>query len=124
MLTLTLNELNALVTLSLVTGDKVVVRELFWYYCPHCYGLEPTLNAWLKKLPDNAEFIRQPAVFSDRWVGGAIFYYVLEDLDLYLGVFNIDLLMLTLTLNELNALVTLSLSMPKLVIQLTRMMPF
>jgi thiol:disulfide interchange protein DsbA len=34
-----------------VTGDKVEVRELFWYYCPHCYGLEPTLNAWLKKLP-------------------------------------------------------------------------
>ncbi|CAC9456985.1 Periplasmic thiol:disulfide interchange protein DsbA [uncultured Gammaproteobacteria bacterium] len=65
-----------------VTGDKVEVRELFWYYCPHCYGLEPTLNAWLKKLPDNAEFIRQPAVFSGRWVEGAIFYYVLEDLDL------------------------------------------
>ncbi|VVM18946.1 Periplasmic thiol:disulfide interchange protein DsbA [uncultured Gammaproteobacteria bacterium] len=53
-----------------VTGDKVEVRELFSYYCPHCYSLEPTLNAWLKKLPNNAEFIRQPAVFSDRWVGG------------------------------------------------------
>jgi thiol:disulfide interchange protein DsbA len=64
-----------------VTGDKVEVRELFWYYCPHCYGLEPTLNAWLKKLPDNAEFIRQPAVFSGRWVEGAIFYYINVDLN-------------------------------------------
>jgi thiol:disulfide interchange protein DsbA len=65
-----------------VTGDKVEVRELFWYYCPHCYRLEPTLNAWLKKLPSNAEFIRQPAVFSDRWAKGAIFYYALKELGL------------------------------------------
>ena len=65
-----------------VTNDKVEVRELFWYYCPHCYNLEPILNAWLKKLPNNAEFIRQPAVFSDRWAKGAIFYYVLEELNL------------------------------------------
>lgn len=65
-----------------ITGDKVEVRELFWYYCPHCYNLEPILNAWVKKLPDNAEFIRQPAVFSGRWENGAIFYYALEQLNL------------------------------------------
>lgn len=65
-----------------ITGNKVEVRELFWYYCSHCYNLEPTLNAWLKKLPNNAQFIRQPAVFSNRWVKGAIFYFVLEQLNL------------------------------------------
>lgn len=64
------------------TGDKVEVRELFWYYCPHCYNLEPTLNDWLKKMPANAEFIRQPAVYADRWEAGAIFYFVLEELGL------------------------------------------
>ncbi|MDC9714640.1 MAG: thiol:disulfide interchange protein DsbA/DsbL [Gammaproteobacteria bacterium] len=64
------------------TGDKIEVRELFWYYCPHCYNLESTLNAWLKKLPANAEFVSQPAVFSKRWKKGAIFYFVLEELDL------------------------------------------
>ena len=63
------------------TGDKVEVRELFWYYCPHCFNLEPALNSWVKKLPSNTAFIRQPAVFSDRWINGAIFYYVLEQLD-------------------------------------------
>ena len=31
-------------------------------------------------MPNSAQFIRQPAVFSDRWVRGAIFYYVLEHL--------------------------------------------
>ncbi|WXU00401.1 MAG: Thiol:disulfide interchange protein DsbA [Catillopecten margaritatus gill symbiont] len=64
------------------TGDKIEVRELFWYYCPHCYNLEPALQAWLKKLPANAEFVQQPAVFSKRWKKGAVFYFVLEELNL------------------------------------------
>jgi protein dithiol oxidoreductase (disulfide-forming) len=62
-------------------ADKVEVRELFWYYCPHCFNVEPVLSNWVKKLPNNTTFIRQPAVFSDRWINGAIFYYVLEQLD-------------------------------------------
>jgi thiol:disulfide interchange protein DsbA len=61
-------------------SNKVEVKELFWYYCPHCFKLEPALNGWLKKLPSNVNFIRQPAVFSDRWKKGAIFYYVLKQL--------------------------------------------
>lgn len=65
-----------------ITGDKIEVRELFWYYCPHCYNLEPTLNVWVKKLPDNAQFVRQPAMFAKRWLNGAIFYFVLEELGL------------------------------------------
>jgi thiol:disulfide interchange protein DsbA len=64
-----------------ITGDKIEVRELFWYYCPHCFNVEPVLSSWVKKLPSHAAFIRQPAVFSDRWINGAIFYYVLEQLD-------------------------------------------
>ncbi len=63
-----------------VTGNKVEVRELFWYYCPHCFNIEPLVEGWLKTLPDSAKFVRQPAVFSDRWKNGAIFYYVLEQL--------------------------------------------
>lgn len=63
-----------------ITKEQIEVRELFWYYCPHCFNVEPVLNNWVKTLPNNAVFIRQPAVFSDRWVNGAIFYYVLEQL--------------------------------------------
>lgn len=63
-----------------ITGDKVEVRELFWYFCPHCFNIEPALEKWLKKIPDSATFVRQPAVFSKRWTNGAIFYYVLEQL--------------------------------------------
>ncbi|HAD98942.1 MAG TPA: disulfide bond formation protein DsbA, partial [Gammaproteobacteria bacterium] len=48
--------------------------------CPHCFNVEPLVENWLKKLPESAVFIRQPAVFSDRWESGAKYYYVLEQL--------------------------------------------
>ncbi|MCS5591141.1 MAG: thiol:disulfide interchange protein DsbA/DsbL [Gammaproteobacteria bacterium] len=62
------------------TGDKVEVRELFWYYCGHCYNLEPYIHAMEATLTDKAEFVRQPAVFSERWEKGAVFFYVLKHL--------------------------------------------
>ena len=45
-------------------GSQVQVIEFFWYACPHCYELEPHLNAWLEKRPENVEFDRVPAMFS------------------------------------------------------------
>lgn len=45
-------------------GDKVQVLEFFWYACPHCYDLEPHLEAWLKNKPENIEFDRVPAMFQ------------------------------------------------------------
>jgi thiol:disulfide interchange protein DsbA len=45
-------------------GDRVQVLEFFWYACPHCYTLEPHLNGWLEKKPDNIEFDRVPAMFK------------------------------------------------------------
>ena len=63
------------------TGDKIEVRELFWYYCGHCYNFEPYVENWLQTMDSRAEFIRQPAVFSDKWQSGAIFYFVLRHLN-------------------------------------------
>jgi thiol:disulfide interchange protein DsbA len=60
--------------------DKIEVIEFFWYGCPHCYSFEPVLDAWLKKLPKNVEFIRQPAVFSDLWGKHAKAYFTAEAL--------------------------------------------
>ncbi|MGR9086362.1 MAG: thiol:disulfide interchange protein DsbA/DsbL [Gammaproteobacteria bacterium] len=60
--------------------DKIEVIEFFWYGCPHCYSFEPVLEAWLKKKPDNVEFIRQPAVFSELWGKHAKAYFVAEAL--------------------------------------------
>jgi len=62
------------------TGDQVEVRELFWYFCPHCYSIEPLVNNWLLTLDSSAQFVRQPAVFPG-WEFGSNFYYVLQQLE-------------------------------------------
>jgi thiol:disulfide interchange protein DsbA len=61
---------------------KVEVIEFFWYGCPHCYTLEPHIEAWLKKLPPDVEFRRVPAVFNQRWGHDAAIYYTLESMGL------------------------------------------
>ena len=63
------------------TGDKIEVMELFWYGCPHCYSLEPYLEKWLKSKPENAEFVRVPAIWSRKtWEFHARVYYTFEAL--------------------------------------------
>ncbi|HEY8085164.1 MAG TPA: thiol:disulfide interchange protein DsbA/DsbL [Methylophilaceae bacterium] len=57
---------------------KIEVTELFWYGCPHCYHLEPTLEAWVKKLPKDVEFKRVPGIARPEWVPMAKAYYTLE----------------------------------------------
>ncbi|MEO8203458.1 MAG: thiol:disulfide interchange protein DsbA/DsbL [Betaproteobacteria bacterium] len=59
---------------------KVEVVEFFWYRCPHCYSLEPMLEAWVRKLPADVQFRRVPAVLSDSWAIDAGFYYTFEAL--------------------------------------------
>ncbi len=63
------------------TGDKIEVLELFWYSCPHCYHLEPTLATWLKSQPEDVEFVRMPAILGANWELLARAYYTAEMLD-------------------------------------------
>jgi thiol:disulfide interchange protein DsbA len=62
-----------------VRGDKVEVREFFWYGCPHCYRLEPYLEAWLKKIPADVDYVRTPGV-ARRWLPHAQAFYTFEAL--------------------------------------------
>lgn len=59
---------------------KIDVVEFFWYRCPHCYSLEPALEAWVKKLPADVHFRRVPAVLSDNWAIDARIFYAFEAL--------------------------------------------
>jgi len=63
-----------------VTGDKIEVRELFWYGCPHCFDFEPDLNTWRKSMPKDAAFVRMPAVLRDNWEPHARAYYAFQAL--------------------------------------------
>ena len=61
-----------------VQGKSVEVVEFFWYGCPHCYNLEPLIEAWAKKLPPDVQFKRIPAVFNERWAHDAAIFYTFE----------------------------------------------
>jgi thiol:disulfide interchange protein DsbA len=62
------------------TGNKIEVLEFFWYRCPHCFHLEPSLQKWMKTLPKDAQIRRVPAVFRDDWMPAAKIYYSLEQM--------------------------------------------
>ena len=63
------------------TGDQVEVRELFFYFCGHCFNINPFLHNWLKTMDSSAQFVLQPAIFpSPDWVHAATMFYVLEEL--------------------------------------------
>ena len=60
---------------------KVDVTEVFWYGCPHCFNLEPTIEAYLKQKPDNVTFNPVPAMLSPRWMFHGKLHYVGRMLD-------------------------------------------
>jgi thiol:disulfide interchange protein DsbA len=64
---------------STASGDKIIVREFFWYGCPHCYRLEPYIESWLKHIPSDVRFVRTPGVAS-RWLADARAFYTFQAL--------------------------------------------
>lgn len=64
------------------SGNKIEVLEFFWYGCPHCNNLQPSLQAWLKHKPADVEFKHIPAVFQDSWVPLTKAYYTIETMGL------------------------------------------
>ncbi len=64
-------------------AGKIEVVEFFWYGCPHCYHFEPSLNAWLAKLPADVAFRRAPVAFRENPFGmHQRIYYTLEAMGL------------------------------------------
>ncbi len=57
-------------------AGQVEVAEIFWYGCPHCFHLEPTINAYLKQKPANVYFNRIPGTLSKMWDFHGKMYYV------------------------------------------------
>ena len=62
------------------TGKKIEVIEFFSYGCPHCADLEPHLQAWFKRLPQDVQVRRVPVAFQPAWENLARVYYTLEAL--------------------------------------------
>ncbi|HVL77564.1 MAG TPA: thiol:disulfide interchange protein DsbA/DsbL [Noviherbaspirillum sp.] len=60
------------------SGNRVEVIEFFWYSCPHCNSLEPSLNDWVKKQGDTIAFRRVPIAFRESMMPQQKLYYTLE----------------------------------------------
>ena len=55
--------------------DKVVVTEVFWYGCPHCFRFEPYIGRWSSNLPEGVVFERLPSSLNPPWVVHARAFY-------------------------------------------------
>ncbi len=72
--------------------DKVVVTEVFWYGCPHCFRLEPYMLQWKETLPEGVELEIVPSVLNRSWQNHARAYYALQmmgvDEQMHAKIFN------------------------------------
>ena len=63
-------------------SDKVVIYEFFWYGCPHCYNIEPTINDIESNLDKDTILIKVPVALRDSWELHAKAYYALQQMKL------------------------------------------
>jgi len=62
--------------------DRIEVVEMFFYACPHCNKLDPTLDEWVKTKAQDVDFMRVPAIIGPTWAIQAKAFYVAEALGL------------------------------------------
>lgn len=65
-----------------MTGDQVVVTEVFSYACPHCAEFQPYAGLLKSKLPKGAKFALLPAVFNAMWEPYARAFYTAQSMGL------------------------------------------
>ena len=77
-----IDELYTLIrpTQPTATPGKVEVIEVFSYACGGCYMFEPVIRKWLDAMPEQAEFVRMPAMFNAGWEPLGKAYYTAEKL--------------------------------------------
>ena len=61
--------------IAVPANGKIEVIEFFWYACPHCFAFEPTIEAWIARLPPDVHFRRVPVGFdANKQTHQRIFY--------------------------------------------------
>lgn len=61
-------------------ADKIVVQELFWYGCPHCYHFEPDFEKWKAKQAKDVVIESIPATMNGASTRHATLYYAAKEL--------------------------------------------
>lgn len=63
---------------EIIEGNMIIVREFFWYGCPHCYKLEPFMTEWAKTTPADVVFLQSPAAMNPVWEQNARGFYAAQ----------------------------------------------
>lgn len=63
-------------------AGSIEVVDFFWYNCPHCNAFEPTLQAWIQRLPKDVVMRRVPVAFRDEFVPQQRLFYTLSAMGL------------------------------------------
>ncbi len=61
-----------------ISGDAIIVREFFWYGCPHCYSLNPFMEKWSKSKGKDVAFFKTPAALNPVWEASARGFYAAQ----------------------------------------------
>ena len=63
-----------------VAAGQVEVLEFFWYACPHCYSIDPSVEKWNKAKPAYVSFSRVHVMWSESHRSLARLYYTLQSM--------------------------------------------
>ena len=62
-------------------SKDIIVYEFFWYGCPHCFNLEPTMDRIEANLENDTKVMKIPVALRESWVAHAKLYYALEQME-------------------------------------------
>ena len=62
-------------------SKDIIIYEFFWYGCPHCFNLEPTIDRIEADLDTDAKIVKVPVALRDSWMPDAKLYYALSQMN-------------------------------------------
>lgn len=65
---------------TVVEKGQIEVTEAFWFGCPHCYRLQPSVTEWYETLDDDVSVVKMPATMGGDWNTHATAFYAAEQL--------------------------------------------
>ena len=83
-------------------SKSIIIYEFFWYGCPHCYNLEPTMDRIEADLDKDTKIVKLPVALRDSWIPHAKLYYALQQMGKIDEVHNLIFEEIHLEDNQLN----------------------
>ena len=62
-------------------SKDIIIYEFFWYGCPHCFNLEPTIDRIEADLETDTKIVKVPVALRESWTPHAKLYYALKQMN-------------------------------------------